>query len=284
MTIRTLPVRFSALPLIFICFTLSIIFQFGQLGRHRIKYSLISPRTPQVHKLSSTMSAEEPNQEISAEGQIREDIDSYEPKYLSTCAEFPPTRDPGYPRIIDVDRFSEDMNFSDLRAADGIATALYMYKPETLHRFFDISRRSATFHNRPIYARGDSSLCFYIRRKGNLVTVTYLTSICESREVLSPICRPEATKTTEASYSGTISGRWTGTSGYNTASLNLVNGSQLREWTACVIGRVIRKKWKSLGFRWLRHWCSTEHGKPSPAIKSPRPSRAHATTRQMGRI
>lgn len=46
----------------------------------------------------------------------------------------------GYPHVVDVDNFDEEVDTTNLRACDGVATVLWMWKPEELHKFFDMSR------------------------------------------------------------------------------------------------------------------------------------------------
>lgn len=60
-------------------------------------------------------------------------------RYSDACPFLPVNRPRGYPHLIDTRDFDEDTDQADLRAADGVVTLLYKWKPEELDKFFDMT-------------------------------------------------------------------------------------------------------------------------------------------------
>lgn len=92
-------------------------------------------------------------------------------KYSSTYPQLPATSPPGHQHIIS-GSFDEDTDKTNLRAADGVATFLYKWKPEILTKFLDpatskleivLRRHSDVFQDLVIAKHGSSVMCEFLR-------------------------------------------------------------------------------------------------------------------------
>jgi len=91
-------------------------------------------------------------------------------RFLDVYSRLPSTAPVGFPHIIDQASFNEDTDQGSLRAADGIATTLYHWKPEALDAFLDMSNDHVQFL--ATYSDGDLYMLLFIRRTGPSVIVS----------------------------------------------------------------------------------------------------------------
>ncbi|OBZ75639.1 hypothetical protein A0H81_04822 [Grifola frondosa] len=97
-------------------------------------------------------------------------------RYSDACTELPASRPVGFPHIINVQGFDEETDKKDLRAADGIATLLYNWKPEALRALLDLNRPRFEFKH-----KGSYYLTMIIARHGMVVSFGFYDSDVECR-------------------------------------------------------------------------------------------------------
>ena len=116
----------------------------------------------------------DPNEESDLDELEEEDEDEDEEylkplRYSGEYPSLPANRPAGYPRIIDLRGFDEEVDKSDLRCADGVATLLWKWKPDEFQKFFDLSNSSYELSR---VAPGDMIQDMIMARKERLVIVS----------------------------------------------------------------------------------------------------------------
>ena len=87
-------------------------------------------------------------------------------EYLDHYAALPTGRPVGYPHLINMDKYTEEIQRQDLRIADAIVTVLYNWEPEALAAFLNDELEDFRFQveDSKVYPHS-----FYVQRKGKRV-------------------------------------------------------------------------------------------------------------------
>lgn len=89
-------------------------------------------------------------------------------EYLDHFPALSADRPVGYPHLINMEKYKEEIQRQDLRVADAVVTVLYNWEPEALSAFLDDGLEDFRFQveDSNVYPHN-----FYVQRKGNRVEV-----------------------------------------------------------------------------------------------------------------
>ena len=98
------------------------------------------------------------------------DDDAHTIRYLSWFSQLPTDTPFGFPHIVDKDSIREETAGFDLAFADGVATLLFLHKPETFEAFLDPKKKRFSFDRQ---SNPDEFNGFFVGRIGYEVTVGF---------------------------------------------------------------------------------------------------------------